>query len=523
MPDKMQDVLSDRRSHMDGKDIILSLDNIVKTYPGVKALDGVSLDLCRGEIHALVGENGAGKSTLIKICSGALTPDSGTITINGKNFSRITPKQSIDEGIGVIYQELCLIEELSVAENIFMGIPLTDGLFINRELMNQETEKIFEQLHIQLPPDALVSDLSVGYQQIVAIAKALALKAQILIMDEPSAPLTNHEVDALFEIVETLKKNEVSIIYISHRLPEIFQLSDRVTVLRDGKKIKTLITAQTNSEELVRLMVGREMNDIYPEHTSYVSDEKLLEIQNVTGNGVTDISFDVHRGEILGLAGLVGAGRTELAELIFGVKKMTGGHLRYKGKEYDPTSPDKAIETGIALMTEDRKNTGLILSAPIRENVSIAVLRRISKLGLVSRVMEKEIVDRYVQSIRIKTPSIEQPVHHLSGGNQQKVVLAKWLAANPDLIIFDEPTRGIDVGAKHEIYLLMNELIESGKTIIMISSEMEELMGMSDRIVVLYEGKKTGEISRKDFSQERIMAYASNIKGRILEDENGLQ
>lgn len=496
---------------MEEMDIILSLKNIIKNYPGVKALNNVSMDLRRGEIHALVGENGAGKSTLIKICSGAIEPDGGEIMVDGQEYKSLTPRLSKESGIGVIYQELSLVDTLSVAENIFMGIKLKEGLFVDRDAMNREAEKIFQRLKVSLDPNIEVKNISVGYQQIVAIAKAIALNAKILIMDEPSAPLTDHEVEAMFEIVDTLKKNGVSIIYISHRLPEIFRLSDRVTVLRDGEKVATLDTEKTNTEELVRLMVGREMNEIYPKHGGEKSNEVLVDIQHVSGNGLKDISLAVRKGEIYGLAGLIGAGRTELAEMLFGVEKIEEGEIFFKGKRYIPKSPLTAIHSGIALMTEDRKRLGLILGASIRENASLAILKNISKAGLVSRYKEKRIVRQYVESIRIKTPSIEQPVRNLSGGNQQKVVLAKWMAADPDLIIFDEPTRGIDVGAKREIYNLMNDLIQNGKTIIMISSEMEELMGMADRIAILYEGKKTGELDRKDFSQKRIMAYASDL------------
>ncbi len=496
---------------MSDNNIVLALKNIIKTYPGVKALNNVSLELRQGEVHALVGENGAGKSTLIKVCSGAIEPDSGEIVVSGKEYVSLNPRLSKEAGIGVIYQELCLVDTLSVAENIFMGIKLKEGFFIDREEMNRGATEIFKRLQISLDPEAIVRDISVGYQQIVAIAKAIALDAKILIMDEPSAPLTDYEVEAMFGIVDTLKTNGVSIIYISHRLPEIFRLSDRVTVLRDGEKIATLNTGETNTEELIRLMIGREMHEIYPEYKEKSRNEALLELRHLSGNGIKDISLTVYRGEIFGLAGLIGAGRTELAEMLFGIEEPSGGEMYFKGTKYHPDSPSVAIRAGIALMTEDRKRQGLIMKASIRENASLSVLKKVSRMGLVSKTRELEVVNNYVKSIRIKTPSVEQIVNNLSGGNQQKVVLAKWLAANPDLIIFDEPTRGIDVGAKREIYNLMNELIENGKTIIMISSEMEELIGMADRIAVLYEGKKTGELEREQFSQKRIMAYASGL------------
>lgn len=496
---------------MGKKEIILSLNNIVKKYPGVIALDNVSLELRRGEIHALVGENGAGKSTLIKVCSGAISPDSGAIMLDGMEYKRMDPQLSKTKGIGVIYQELSLVDTLSVAENVFLGVKLKNGLFIDRAAMNREAKKIFEQMRVSLDPEANVSDITVGYQQVVAIAKAIALNAKILIMDEPSAPLTENEVEAMFNIVDNLKANGVSIIYISHRLPEIFRVADRVTILRDGKKIDTLVTSETSTEQLVNLMVGRDLHESYPEHDSGKIGDKLLEVKNISGNGLKDISISVRQGEIFGLAGLIGSGRTELAELIFGVKKTTSGDMLFKGKKYKPKSTEDAIKAGIALMTEDRKRLGLVLGNSIRENMTLAVLKRISKGMFISRSKEKNIASKFIKSIQIKTPSMEQPVQNLSGGNQQKVVLAKWLAANPDLIIFDEPTRGIDVGAKQEIYNLMKEQIFNGKTIIMISSEMEEILRMADRIAVLYEGRITGELEKKDFTQENVMALASNM------------
>lgn len=498
-----------------GEDMFLQLNNITKTYPGVTALNNVTMHVEKGEVHALVGENGAGKSTLIKTCSGAVIPDSGTIQVDGKEFSSMTPKLSEQQGIAVIYQEFNLVGELSVAENIFLGRAIRKGIMIDRKAMAEEARKIFQQFNIDIDPNRLVSDLSVGYQQLVEIAKAISHNARVLIMDEPSAPLTKAEAERMYQVVDKLKAQGVTIIYISHRMEEIFRLSDRVTVMRDGNVVTTMNTSDTNIDELVKLMVGREIKETYPARDFCIKDEVLLDVRNLSGNGLFDISFQVRRGEVLGFAGLIGSGRTELAELIFGVKPKTGGQILFKGKEISPNSPRAAIDIGIALVPEDRKQQGALLDIDIKGNISMAILRNISKLSLVNKREEKRIANEYKSSIRIKTPNLEQKMKNLSGGNQQKVVIAKWLASNADLIIFDEPTRGIDVGAKYEIYTLVNSLVESGKTVLMISSEMGEIMGMSDRIIVLSEGKITGSLNREEFNQETIMSMASIIKGKV--------
>jgi ribose transport system ATP-binding protein len=488
---------------------ILQLQNITKTYPGVIALNDVSIDVVEGEVHALVGENGAGKSTLIKSCTGAVVPDSGKIVVEGKEFSSFTPTTSEEAGIGVIYQEFNLVGELSVAENIFLGRAIRKGIIIDRKAMVRESAAIFEQFNINIDPNALVSSLTVGYQQLVEIAKAISQKANILIMDEPSAPLTSAEAERLYVMVEKLKASGVTIIYISHRMEEIFRLSNSITVLRDGQKIKTLKTRDTNLDDLVKLMVGRELKETYPARKDCISDEVLLDVQNLSGNGVNDISFQIKKGEVLGFAGLIGAGRTETAELLFGAARKTGGRVYLNGKETNPKSPRQAIDTGIALVPEDRKGKGALLEMDIRTNTSVAILERISRFFTVNKKEEKRIAGYYKEAIRIKTPTIEQKIKNLSGGNQQKVIIARWLATEPDLVIFDEPTRGIDVGAKSEIYTLVNALVEDGKAVMMISSEMEECMGMSDRIIVLCDGKISGQLDRKDFNQETIMGFAS--------------
>ena len=493
------------------EEYVLQLQHIRKEYPGVVALKDVTLELKPGEILALIGENGAGKSTLIKCCSGAVIPTSGKIIVNGKEFTSMTPQLAAENGIAIIYQEFNNVQELSAAENLFLGRPIKKGIVIDKAAMEREAAKAFEQLHIKIDPKALMKNLTVGYQQMVEIAKAIQQNAKILIMDEPSAPLTSAEVESMFEVVERLRKEGVSIIYISHRLEEIYRLSDRIVVLRDGEYIKTLITKESHVQELIKLMVGRELTQTYPPRGDCIDEnEVILELKDVTGNGDKNISLKVHKGEILGLGGLVGAGRTELAQMIFGAVKKQSGEIYFKGKEINPKSPREAIDIGIALVPEDRKRHGALLGVSIKNNINMPIYQRNSTLSVINSKVERETAEKYEKSMAIKTPSLQQLVKNLSGGNQQKVILAKWLAADAELIIVDEPTRGIDVGAKYEIYKLMNELVEKeGKAIIMISSEMEELMGMSDRIVVLSEGNMTGSLEKSEFSQETIMAYAS--------------
>lgn len=493
------------------EEYVLQLQHIRKEYPGVVALKDVTLELKPGEILALIGENGAGKSTLIKCCSGAVIPTSGKIIVNGKEFTSMTPQLAAENGIAIIYQEFNNVKELSAAENLFLGRPIKKGIVIDKAAMEREAAKAFEQLHIKIDPKALMKNLTVGYQQMVEIAKAIQQNAKILIMDEPSAPLTSAEVESMFEVVERLRKEGVSIIYISHRLEEIYRLSDRIVVLRDGEYIKTLITKESHVQELIKLMVGRELTQTYPPRGDCIDEnEVILELKDVTGNGDKNISLKVHKGEILGLGGLVGAGRTELAQMIFGAVKKQSGEIYFKGKEINPRSPREAIDIGIALVPEDRKRHGALLGVSIKNNINMPIYQRNSTLSVINSKVERETAEKYEKSMAIKTPSLQQLVKNLSGGNQQKVILAKWLAADAELIIVDEPTRGIDVGAKYEIYKLMNELVEKeGKAIIMISSEMEELMGMSDRIVVLSEGNMTGSLEKSEFSQETIMAYAS--------------
>jgi ribose transport system ATP-binding protein len=493
------------------EEYVLQLQHIRKEYPGVVALKDVSLELKKGEILALIGENGAGKSTLIKTCSGAVIPTSGKIVVNGTEHTSMTPQLAAENGIAIIYQEFNNVAELSAAENLFLGRPIKKGPIIDKAAMEKEAAKAFERLHIKINPKSLMKNLTVGYQQMVEIAKAIQQDAKILIMDEPSAPLTSAEVESMFEVVERLREEGMSIIYISHRLEEIYRLSDRIVVLRDGEYVKTLATKESHVEELIHLMVGRELTETYPARKNCVDKNKVvLELQGVCGNGDEDINLQIHKGEILGLGGLVGAGRTELAHVIFGAAKKKSGKMIMDGKEINPKSPRDAIDLGIALVPEDRKRHGAMLGVSIKNNINMAVYERNSILSVIDSKKEKAIANKYKSELAIKTPSLGQLVKNLSGGNQQKVILARWLAAKSELVIFDEPTRGIDVGAKYEIYKLMNHLVEEeGKTILLISSEMEELMGMSDRIVVLAEGRATGELDKGEFEQDRIMAFAS--------------
>ena len=493
------------------EEYVLQLQHIRKEYPGVVALKDVTLELKPGEILALIGENGAGKSTLIKCCSGAVIPTSGKIIVNGKEYSSMTPQLASENGIAIIYQEFNNVKELSAAENLFLGRPIKKGIVVDKKAMEIEAAKAFDALHIKIDPKALMKDLTVGYQQMVEIAKAVQQNAKILIMDEPSAPLTSAEVESMFEVVERLRKEGVSIIYISHRLEEIYRLSDRILVMRDGEYVKTLITKDSHVQELIQLMVGRELTQTYPPRKDCIDkNEVVLELQNVTGNGDKDISLKLHKGEILGLGGLVGAGRTELAEMIFGAVPKQSGKMIFKGKEINPKSPREAIDLGIALVPEDRKRHGAMLGISIKNNINMPIYERNSKLSVINAKQEMEVAQKQRDDMAIKTPSLNQLIKNLSGGNQQKVILGRWLAADSELIIFDEPTRGIDVGAKYEIYKLMNDLVENqGKSVLMISSEMEELMGMSDRILVLAEGDLTGELQKDEFSQETIMTFAS--------------
>lgn len=494
-------------------DVFIQVKGLTKVFGGNIALQGADISFRRGEVHALCGENGAGKSTLCKMLSGAIVPTSGTITIEGAEHTQFTPKEAKACGIGMIYQEFNLVPELPIYENIFLGKELRKGVVVSKAQMIRETKELFSEMNIQIDPTLKICDISVAYCQLVEIAKALKEDVKLLIMDEPTAPLTNQEVEILFGLVRRLKERGITIIYISHRMEEIFDLSDRLTVMRDGAVIRTMETAGSTQKEIISLMVGRELGMEFPDKGSDFRDEApVLEVRNITSQTVKDVSFKLYSGEILGLAGLVGAGRTETIRAIFGADPLLSGKVLVNGREVRIKSPEKAIKLGIGMIPEDRKRQGVHLELPIRINMSLITIKQLSRWLTVLRRKERRLLDRYIQTLSIKLGSAELPVSSLSGGNQQKIVLTKWLATEPDIIFFDEPTRGIDVGAKYEIYQLMDRLRKAGKAIIMISSEMPEVVGMCDRVLVMYEGQVTGELTDDDINQETIMTYASGMR-----------
>lgn len=488
--------------------IVLSLNNITKKYPGVVALDDVSIDFREGEIHCIVGENGAGKSTFIKTISGANEPDEGSIELWGNVYNTMTPQLSRSLGVEVIYQEFNLAEHLTVAENVYLGRELKKHGMVDMKSICDNTAKVFERMQVKMDPTAIVSDLTVSYMQFVEIAKAIAKDAKILIMDEPTAPLTEDEVDKLLELVLRLKEQGVTVIYISHRLNEIFRIGDRFTVLRDGQKIITGDVKDTTMDKLITYMVGREMKNDYPRRNHKLGDY-VLEAKNIYSEKVHNVSMKVRAGEILGVGGLVGAGRTELARAIFGADLLYAGEIWFQGKAVNIRKPSDAVRLGIGFVTEDRKRQGLLLQHSICFNISLPILPKLSKMFVVNKKQEQVCAQEQKEALYIKTPNLEVAANSLSGGNQQKVVLAKWLATKCKVLFMDEPTRGIDVAAKQEIYKLMNELTRNGIAIVMISSEMEELLGMSDRLLIMREGRQVGELDKSEFSQELVMKYAS--------------
>jgi ribose transport system ATP-binding protein len=488
--------------------VILEVKNISKAYPGVRALDGVSMDFRKGEVHAIIGENGAGKSTLIKAIAGAHAPSSGEIVVNGTTYTKLTIEEAKKQGIQVIYQEFANVPTLNAPDNVFLGKRTSKGWIVNDKERIQRTKEIFQRLKVDIPLDMPLGDMSPAMQQIVEIAKAISDDVKILIMDEPTAPLTNNEIEMLFGIIRQLQADGVAIIYISHRLEELPVISDRISILRDGTYIKTVDTKDVSRGELISMMAGRALDAQYPERNQEIG-EVMLEVENAAGNGVSQLNFQLHRGEILGFAGLVGAGRTETMQLLYGVAPLKSGSIRIGGKEQRFKHPSKAIEAGVAMIPEDRKNQGVFLNQSIRWNTVINIIKRISRFGVVSSKRERDIAEDYQKRFSIKAPSLDQDVNNLSGGNQQKVALAKSMAAESDIIIFDEPTRGIDVATKYDIYVLMNQLVAQGKAILMVSSEMPELIGMCDRIVVLSERKQVAIVEKEQFSQEYILDLAS--------------
>lgn len=488
---------------------LLVMRGIAKSFPGVQALRGVSLTLHPGEVLALLGENGAGKSTLMKVLGGAHRADAGSIEIDGREARFHSPQDARRAGVAVIYQEFNLVPGLTACENIFLGQELARAGFVRRTAERQGAAELFQRLGVEIDLDAPCRRLTTAQQQLVEIAKALAFEARIIVMDEPSAALTSHEVERLFTVIRDLQKQDIGVIYISHRLDEIFRIADRVTILRDGANVGERPVAGLTRHQMIEMMVGRELKDEFPKRVAAIGAPRLEVVGLCRGRAVRDVSFAVRRGEIVALTGLIGAGRTETVRLIFGADAREAGEVRLDDNLLAIRTPRDAIGAGIGLLTEDRKLQGLVLSHSARENFGLPNLPWLSRRGFVQVEREREEFAGYARTLQIKTPHAEQPVGHLSGGNQQKVVLAKWLARNCDVLIFDEPTRGIDVGAKYEIYLLMNELAAEGKAIIMISSEMPEVLGMADRILVMHDGRVTGEIADvAHATQEQVMQLA---------------
>lgn len=489
---------------------LLRMEHITKIFPGVKALSDVSLSLHAGEVHALCGENGAGKSTLMKVLSGVYQANEGKIFLNGEEKTIDNPKAAQELGISIIFQEFNLCSHLSVADNIWLDRQPKNGLLINDSKMYASTKKILEDLGLTIDPKRKIGSLSVAEQQMVEIAKAISFNSKILVLDEPTAALTESEIDSLFKIILRLKAKGVGMFYISHRLEELEKITDRVSVIRDGEYIGTSNFKDISIDQLVSMMVGRELTDKFPIHERKIGDEYFV-VKNIKNHKVNVESLSVKAGEILGVAGLMGAGRTELARAIFGADETTSKELYVGGKKVNVHSPGQAIRNGIGYITEDRKRDGLALSMTVERNINLAHIPQLTKKVFIDEEYARANADNFIRSLRIKTPTMKQKVCNLSGGNQQKIVLAKWLCNEVNVLIFDEPTRGIDVGAKYEVYELMNRLSDHGCAIIMISSELPEILGMSDRIIVMHGGKVSGELNRSEATQEKILEYATGL------------
>jgi ABC-type sugar transport system ATPase subunit len=492
----------------------LEVKALSKTFPGVKALTDMSMGFCPGEVHAIVGENGAGKSTLIKIISGVYTPTSGAIFLNGKPFSPQSPRRALDNGIAVIHQELSIAADLTVAENIYLGTEpkRARGLLLDRAKMNACAQAILDGMEVGIKADVIAGKLTAAQQQMVEIAKVISKNARVVIMDEPTSSLSEHEIDALFKQIAKFKAAGVAVIYISHRLKELFVIADKVTVLRDGCRVKELVIKDTTEKEIVANMVGREIKDYYM-HTSHTRGREMLRVEGLSVKGVfKDISFTAYAGEILGFYGLIGAGRTEVMETVFGARQRTGGSVFVEGRQTHFTSPKDAIAARIGFVTEDRRRTGLMLTAMLKDNTVLPSLRaHARRWGFLDFKWEAEVTSEYVGKLKIKTPQITTFISTLSGGNQQKVILAKWLIANSDIMILDEPTRGIDVNAKAEFYALMDDYVKRGGCIVCVSSELPEMLGISDRILVMREGRLTGELSRAEATEQNVIELASAV------------
>jgi ribose transport system ATP-binding protein len=506
-------VLGARKSSL-VREVVLEVENVSKSFPGVKALDGVSFNLRKGEVHALVGENGAGKSTLMKILSGVYQADEGTIRYKGKEVSFRDVTQASQAGIGIIYQELNLIPHLSVAANIFIGRePLTKFGMLDEKKMNADAVAALGRLNIRLDPTITLNKLPISKQQMVEIAKVISSDSEVLIMDEPTSALTEAEIDELFTVIHALRDHGVAIIYISHRLDELKHIVDRITIFRDGHSVSTDDFSAIGPVEIVNRMVGRKIENKFPPKQNAPTTEKLLEVRNIRRKGILhDISFDLYRGEILGLAGLMGAGRSELGRAIFGADPIDSGEVIMKGRKLSLKSPSDAINAGIAYLSENRKEEGLAVKMQLAENITMANVLEISRqFGVISHSREMEAAQRYVKELGIKTPSLSQVVNNLSGGNQQKVVVGKWLFCNSKILIFDEPTRGIDVGTKYAIYELIGALAREGRGVIMISSDLPEIMGLTDRLLVLHEGSLVATLNTSETTPREVLNYAAGL------------
>ena len=492
-------------------EVILTMKGIDKSFPGVHALDHVDLEVRKGEVHALMGENGAGKSTLMKVLTGIYKKDSGTITYEGKEVEFHNTREAQDAGVVIVHQELNMLGHLTVAQNIFIGREFKKGIRIDDKKMNEEARKLFDRMHIDIDPKETMSNLTVGKQQMCEIAKAISHEAKVIIFDEPSAALTEAEIEELFKIIRDLRDQGLGIIYISHRMDEIKVITDRVTVMRDGAYVGTLITKDCTKDDIINMMVGRVIyEDPKTKNMTPPGAPVVLKVDHLNaGKMVQDVSFELHKGEVLGFSGLMGAGRTETMRALFGADPIDSGDIYVNGEKVTIKSPQDAVKHGIGYLSEDRKRFGIVVQKSVAENTTMADLDEFSNGPFINKKKEKEIAEKFVKELDTKTPGVDQLVVNLSGGNQQKVVIAKWLTRNCDILIFDEPTRGIDVGAKNEIYKLMNQLAAEGKAIIMVSSEMTEILRMSDRIVVMCEGKKTGELDISEATQENIMNMAT--------------
>ena len=490
---------------------ILVMDAISKSFAGVHALKGVHFDLMQGEIHALMGENGAGKSTLMKILTGIYARDGGTISFEGQTVDYKNPRDAQEAGIVIVHQELNMMNHLTVAQNVFIGREPMRGKVIDDSKMNRDAAALFEKLNIDINPKSVMGSLTVGRQQMCEIAKAISTDAKVIVFDEPTAALTDSEITDLFKIIFDLRDKGIGIVYISHRMDEIKRITNRVTVMRDGEYVGTIQTADSTKDDIINMMVGRVVYENPKSHSEVPADAPVvLSVRNLnSGRMVKDVSFDLRKGEILGVSGLMGAGRTEIARAIFGADKLDSGEIRINGKPIQIRSPQDAVEAGISYLSEDRKRFGVLVEKDVATNTTIASLNDFITGISVNKAAESETTLQYIRKLRIKTPSAHQQVRKLSGGNQQKIVIAKWLTRDSQIFIFDEPTRGIDVGAKAEIYGLMNELVQQGKSIIMISSELTEILRMSDRVMVMCEGRKTAEIPIEEATQEKIMHAAT--------------